>query len=278
MKTRRVITRMSDTVPVNKYGILQSDVSTNQIDLVVEQVKRVGYAVLDSNISQTELNVLSKKFDEVRNQYVKTWTENKLRTLNEYHMVRALLTLDKVFLKVAMNKELQNVLKQLITGKFILNQQNGVVNPPSENYSQGSWHRDLPYQHFTSDRPLAVNALFCLDNFTLQNGSTFVLPASHKEAKFPSDDYIRQNSVQVEAKAGQFIVLDCMIFHSGGSNGTLSERRGINHVFTIPYFKQQINLIKNFDKESLTEEEKSILGFEFQEPETIQSYLESRKK
>lgn len=39
--------------------------------------------------------------------------------------------------------------------------------------------RPVLYQHYVSSSPLAVKALFCVDDFTHENGSTFVLPASH---------------------------------------------------------------------------------------------------
>ena len=39
-------------------------------------------------------------------------------------------------------------------------------------HHQSAFHRDLPYQHFTSSRPIAINALFCADEFTNENGAT----------------------------------------------------------------------------------------------------------
>jgi hypothetical protein len=34
----------------------------------------------------------------------------------------------------------------VIQGTFILNQQNGIINPAKEADNQAAWHRDLPYQ------------------------------------------------------------------------------------------------------------------------------------
>ncbi len=169
-----------------------------------------------------------------------------------------------------------NVLGKLIFGKFILNQQNGVINPPGETYSQGAWHRDLPYQHYVSNTPLAVNALFCVDDFTQENGSTFVLPASHRAVNFPSESYIQRNALSVEARAGQYILMDCMLFHSGGINRSKVERRSVNHVFTIPYFKQQINLPELMQNVVLEPIQKEIFGFNYQEPMSIDQYLKDR--
>jgi len=268
-----------DRIPESSYGILRQDHFESEIEEIAEQVSRLGYATLDSGYTNQELQEISKEFDLVRDQYLNTWGESNLKSINEFHTIRALLTQGSgIFLQLAMNANLLAVLEKLIVGTFILNQQNGIINPPSESYNQGSWHRDLPYQHFISSSPLAVNALFCLDDFNSDNGSTFVLPASHKAIAFPSDTYIQKNAVQVEAKAGQFILLDCMLFHSGGFNKTTKNRRGVNHVYNIPYFKQQINLIGNMPVDQLTKEAKAILGFNLQEPSSIEDYLASRSR
>lgn len=166
-----------------------------------------------------------------------------------------------------------NVLGKLIIGRFILNHQNAIINPPGEPYNQGAWHRDLPYQHYVSSSPLAINALFCVDDFTTENGSTFVLPASHRAAKYPSASYIQKNALQIEARAGQYILLDCMLFHSGGFNRTNAERRAVNHVYTIPYFKQQINLSKLLTNVYINSDYIELFGIGLEEPGSIEEYL-----
>jgi ectoine hydroxylase-related dioxygenase (phytanoyl-CoA dioxygenase family) len=106
-------------------------------------------------------------------------------------------------LRLATCKKLRIVLSKLIAGKFILNQQNGLINPPDEGFSQAAWHRDLPYQHLVSSSQMAINALFCLDNFTEGNVSTFVLPASHRSENYPYSVYIQQNAIQITAATGE---------------------------------------------------------------------------
>lgn len=272
------MTKSSD-VPELVYGVLQRDHFESGLDEVAEQIRRLGYAILDSGYTPAQLREISVAFDLVRERYVNTWGEARLRSLNELHTIRALLTHGGgAFIQLAMNPSLMALLQKLIVGKFVLNQQNGVINPPGETYNQGAWHRDLPYQHYVSSSPLAVNALFCVDDFTIENGSTFVLPASHKAVTFPSQKYLQKNAVQVEAKAGQFIIMDCMVFHTGGRNKTALERRAINHAYMIPYFKQQIDLTKSISVDGLTNEEREILGFNYQMPVSVGDYLVSRER
>jgi ectoine hydroxylase-related dioxygenase (phytanoyl-CoA dioxygenase family) len=266
-------------IPSKAYGVLNRCLAESDLDEIAEQVRNLGYAVFDSGLSTDELRRLSQAFHETRTRYIDTYGEKELRTVDEYWTVRAPLTLDVEFLTLALNERLISVMRRLISGKFALNQQNGVINPPGDSYNQAAWHRDLPYQHFVSSTPIAVNALFCLDEFTTQNGATFVLPASHKSGAFPSPNYVKKNALQVEAPAGSFILLDCMAFHTGGFNRTQSARRAINHVYAIPFFKQQINIPANMKNgDALSSEARDLLGFNYLEPQTIADYLKKRRR
>jgi ectoine hydroxylase-related dioxygenase (phytanoyl-CoA dioxygenase family) len=264
-------------IPQKSYGILGQNSVTSALELAVEQVRTVGYAVLDGGYTQVQLEAIAREFDDTRAAYVASHGEARLRAADEFNTVRAPLTHGgRAFLDLALNARLLAALEQLIAGKFILNQQNGIVNPPRETYNQAAWHRDLPYQHFVSSRPLAVNALFCVDEFTCDNGATFVLPASHKSEAFPSEDYIRANAVQTEAPAGAYLLLDCMLFHAGGFNRSERPRRAVNHVYNIPYFKQQINIPRNMPQHDLSAEARRILGYDYQEPASVDDYLAQR--
>ena len=158
---------LDNKMPSGSYGILQKNTPDSAIEEAEEQVRNLGYAVLDSGYSASELENLSTNFNRARTRYIETFGEAQLKSVNEFHTIRALLTHGgDTFLKLALNENLLSILKKLIHGKFILNQQNGIINPPQETYNQSAWHRDLPYQHFVSTQPLAINALFCVDDFT----------------------------------------------------------------------------------------------------------------
>lgn len=266
------------TIPQKHYGVLERTESASALDVAVEQVLCLGYAILDSGYSANEMAQISQAFDAAHTQYVKAHGEAELKGVDELNTLRALLTWgDPAFARLALNPALMAALQMLIHGKFMLNQQNGIINPPKSTYNQGAWHRDFPYQHFVSSRPLAINALFCVDDFTLENGATHVLPASHKSGPFASEAFVEQNAVQVVAKAGSFILLDCMLFHTGGFNQSNRPRRAVNHVYSIPYFKQQINIPMNLVTADLSNQAKDVFGFSFQEPGSVASYLAQRK-
>lgn len=271
---------MNDTnknLPSSTYGVAQNVSNINDYDRKCEDIKNLGYTVISSGYTESTIENYQILFNKTRESYINKYGESFLKEINEYHTIRAPLFYEKSFIDIAVNEHLTKLLKALFDGIFILNQSNGVINPPIEDYNQGAWHRDLPYQHFVSSKPLSANALYCVDDFTIENGATAVIPASHKSEAFPSKDFINNHAIQIEARAGDIIVMDSMVFHGGCKNNSDKERRGINHVYSIPFFKQQINIPNNISEAGLNEQQKEILGFKFKEPQSVDHFFKSRK-
>lgn len=261
------------------YGVLKKDSWSDPLDHAADQIRRLGYAIIESGFTAAEITQISREFNETRARYTAQWGVEHLAAIDEHNSIRLPMALSPgPFRKLAFNSAVLSLVGKLIEGQFILNQQNGVINPAGQRYNQGFWHRDLPYQHYLSSVPLAINALYCVDDFTSENGGTWVLPATHKTAEYPSDAYVNTHAVQVHAKAGQYIVLDCMAYHTGGSNISASDRRAVNHVYTIPYIKQQIRIPGNVDETGLDAQQQRLLGIGMTTPQTVSEYLAGRAR
>ncbi|ANK88019.1 MULTISPECIES: phytanoyl-CoA dioxygenase family protein [unclassified Rhizobium] len=266
---------------ISSYGIKQQTQATTVVDFAAEQISLLGYAVVDGGYSPGEVEAFGRAFDSARvAMEMRHGGRTALETIDEHNTIRLPMLYDDLFLKLAMNDNIVELCGKLISDYFVLNQQNGISNPGgSARYNQGSYHRDLPFQHFTSSRPLAINALFCIDDFTVENGATFVVPGSHKQEAFPSDGSVAALQIQVPARAGSFIVLDCMTYHSGGVNRTERERRAVNHVYTIPLLKQQIDF-PNALQDDFTADPKArqLLGYGLSVPADVESFYRSRAR
>lgn len=263
---------------LKSYGIRYATEVSSDLEECIENVQRRGYSILDSGFDDTDIYQIRSAFDQIYERYLSEFGSEFLQSIDEHNTVRVPMKykLDEM-LKVAFNENLLGVVKRLIDGSFILNQQNLICNPSNEDYNQGAWHRDLPYQHFVSSSPLAINAIYCVDDFTINNGASYVLPFSNRIEAFASERYVVENQVQIEAKAGSFIVLDCMTYHRGGYNSSQKNRRAINQAFMIPFFKQQISIPNTVNCEHLDKELQALLGVRQSEPSSVESYLDSRK-
>ena len=265
--------------PSKKYGVIEQTSSNTDVEYACETIQRLGYGVVDGGYTPKWLATLSDAFERALDRhYAENGGRERLRAIDEHNTIRLPMYYDPIFLELATNALILEICRKLIPGYSVLNQQNGVINPPhAEKYNQGAWHRDLPYQHFVSSRPLAINALFCLDPFTLENGATKVLPASHRQEAFPSDRFVEEEAVTVSAPAGCFIILDCMTFHTGSINSTDRARRAVNHVYSIPLLRQQIDLPGALgDTYTRNSDIRKLLGYDVSSPASIADYLVSR--
>jgi ectoine hydroxylase-related dioxygenase (phytanoyl-CoA dioxygenase family) len=268
-------------VPSSRYGVTEQSDASNTTAAACEQIRRLGYAVVDGGYGTDWLATLSDAFDRAHcTATARHGGPAALTAIDEHNTIRLPLAYEPQFLELATNPAILAICRELIAGYVVLNQQNGIINPPNgARYNQAAWHRDLPYQHFTSSRPLAINALFCLDAFTPDNGSTLVLPASHLQEAFPSDSFAATERKTVTAPAGSFIVLDCMTYHSGGVNTTDRPRRAVNHMYTIPLIRQQIDLPTALGNDFTGDADvRRLLGYEVTTPSSVGAYLASRKR
>jgi len=262
------------------YGVSKQTRSDTVVDQAVETIRLIGFAVVDGKYEANELAALSSTFDGTLAATHKAHGgSEELARIDEDNTIRLLLEKNPLFLNLALNPIVLSICRRLMGNYILLNQQNGIVNPPcAKSYNQSAYHRDLPYQHFVSSQPLMVNALFCLDSFTADNGATYVVPASHKIEDFPSDVIIESQQRHVVAPQGSFIIMDSMVFHRGGVNKTNLARRAINQAYSVPFIRQQIDLPTALGSLFTTDPEaRKLLGYEVQTPTSVAAYYETRR-
>jgi hypothetical protein len=225
------------------YGIHERQTAGDAIAGHAEQVRLVGYTVMPGGFGTARVEDLGARLDAVLARQVEEFGGSaRLAAVGDALTARCVLAYDEAFLDLAIHPGVSALCRHLLGDYFVLMQQNGVINPPSETHHQQAYHRDLPYQHFVSSRPLAISVLFCIDPFRPETGATTVLPASHRVEAFPSDEAAAVLDTPIVADAGSFIVFDSMVFHRAGSNRSAHPRRGVNHVFSVPIIAQQISL------------------------------------
>ncbi|MYE88493.1 phytanoyl-CoA dioxygenase family protein [Candidatus Poribacteria bacterium] len=76
------------------------------------------------------------------------------------------------------------------------------------------------------------NSMWLLDDFTVENGATRVVPGSHRSGKHPKDAledaaHKQPEEIQLTAASGTVIVFNSHLWHAGGLNQTDSPRHGM---------------------------------------------------
>jgi ectoine hydroxylase-related dioxygenase (phytanoyl-CoA dioxygenase family) len=251
------------------HSVMERKKYEDEYTVIEEEISIKGYSILKNIYSAEEISNIKKILNEAyKKQLLEIGGEENLIKINDNNIARGLCAYNDIFIDIAVNEKVVNVLKRIFKTKFILVSQNGIINKPGTNHYQFTWHRDLNYQHYTSSRPLAISTLLCLDPFNELTGGTYILEASHKSEAFPTDGYVLENQKVVNANPGDFIIFDCMLFHRTGLNNSSSDRRAINHIYAHPSARQQYSFPGTLgEREDIKDENiRSILGYGSETP------------
>lgn len=259
------------------YGISTQTQINNEVSQYVEEVSLRGYTVIPNIFSSLELDQWRERIDIQYSLQEKEFGREFLTKIQEADICRAPIIYDFTFIQLAAHPYLLSVVERLLGNYFILNLQNAIINRPNQIHHQYSWHRDLPYQNFVISRPISINVLFAIDEFSETTGGTHFLPFSHRSEDIPSDKYIDANCIAATVPAGSAIVFDSMLLHRAGVNKSQIIRRSVNHMYTIPIIKQQYDLPRGLgERPELDPAVTRLLGYTSQVPINAEEWRKAR--
>lgn len=261
------------------YGALPQTISETDVEKYIEELNILGYTVIENVLDSTELKAFETKvlqlYDKVEAEYGKEY----LQGIKEANVVRTPLQYDDLFLELPKKQIIRDIATAALGENYSLHLQNAIINKAENIHHQRSWHRDLPYQNYVISKPISLNAMFCIHDFNTETGGTELIPYSHNLEAMPSTEYCAKHTVMSCAKAGSVVLFNSMLIHRAGVNNSGNIRIGVNHVFTVPIIKQQIDLPrllegKHRDDSFLN----SLLGYRFQVPESDKAFKDRMYK
>ena len=217
-------------------------ITDTEEDVYVEQIKSLGYAIIEDNHDASDLKFIRKNIDKIYARQVdEIGGEHHLTEIGDANIARQLLAYDDFFLDCATNEKVLGIVRRLMGDYFVLYQQTANLHKPGVVHTTHPWHRDLTFWHYTSSRPLAMTALHVIDDYT-DDCALKILPATHLREDFPSNAYVDNNAVKVSAKAGTIIVFNSMMFHRAPYNYSNEVKRSMPHFYTMHLIRQEISL------------------------------------
>jgi ectoine hydroxylase-related dioxygenase (phytanoyl-CoA dioxygenase family) len=252
-------------------GFQQREVKSD-VDAHGENLDILGYSIMESVIDRNEAARISSLLDEAYVKQEREFGADRLKKLNEHPTHRGLLAEDAVFRDMVINPKVWPVIGAILGETAILNLQNASAAFPHTKHFQSAYHKDFA-KDFVVDKPISINAFWCITDFFPENGATWVVPGSHKLSYFPTAGFIERNGVQMQAPAGSVIFWDSLLLHKAGYNRTDTTRYGINHMYTRPFIKQQIDF-PQYLKGKIDAESKlgQVLGFWTIPPKSVQEF------
>ena len=99
-------------------------------------------------------------------------------------------------------------------------------------HARSRWPRTL-----NSSYHLAVESVVPLDEFTVENGATAIVPDSHKQARWPVPEEFEARHVRVTMKPGSLLLFPALLWHAGQANRSRDSRAALLGSYTMKSIK-----------------------------------------
>lgn len=246
------------------------------------ELKKQGYTIIQNLVEESWLDLLSDALD-------KAFIEHRETQLNNHNDIQtngvALHTLLSNPIFINFLEDLQNkkffefLSESFFNGKCIINSFSGLDNLPNQPNFSAIIHRDLRF--YSGDFPIMLNCLLMVDDFTIENGGTYLLPYSHLEEGKPSDDEFFQNAIQAVGKRGDILIFNANVWHSSAPNTTQNHRRAIPITVSKSFMKQLLDYPRaiGYDRiDDFSLELQQLLGYHSRVPASLDEWYQPENK
>lgn len=241
------------------------------------QLKEEGFTILRNVISSEWLKIISSSMD------ISFENHRKIKMNKEIYDSSSIalhaLVNDDVYIEFL--KYLQSIgfIKNLQDNFFgspcILNSFSALDNLKDQSNFSAMAHRDLRF--YSGHFPIMINCLVMVDDFTIENGATYLLPGSHLEESTPSDEYFFENAIQATGKAGDILIFNSNVWHAAAPNTTSEHRRAIPITISKSFMKQLLDYPRAIGYERMHEfsdEMQQLLGYHSRVPASIDEWYQ----
>lgn len=247
------------TATIDRSSTAQDAASSELVALHQRELREQGVTVFHDVISPERLAAMRASIDAFLER------PEMINSHEDSYGAPNLVSWGQAFCDVATHPLLLAVFEGLIGKDCILSSCNFGARRPGGLRQQlhrdtGIWGDSMPFMPV----PLGIQTAWCIDDFTLENGATYVVPGSHAD---PSVEGSRE--VQRPARAGSIIAFDCQALHAGGGNRTQAIRRGVLTLYIRSWLKPQTDHKRSVSRELIegaSPELLRLLGFQRQSP------------
>jgi ectoine hydroxylase-related dioxygenase (phytanoyl-CoA dioxygenase family) len=243
-----------------------------------QELKNIGFTILRNQVNQEWLDILSKEIDkaflEHRNIQIKNNNDIDSDGVALHVILSSPLFIEflETLIKNGFIKSLQD---NFFHSKCILNSFSALNNLPNQPNFSAIVHRDLRF--YSGTFPIMLNCLIMIDDFTIENGGTYLLAGSHLEERKPTDKEFFSNAIQATGKKGDILIFNANVWHSSAPNKTQKDRRAIPFTISKSFMKQLLDYPRaiGYDKMDLfSYEMQQLLGYHSRVPSSLDEWYQ----
>lgn len=189
--------------------------------------------------------------------------------------VHHLIVLGQSFITLLEEMEVLNpYFETYFGGRYIVNSLGGSINRRSHGSYLHRIHRDI--RSFSGDLPLLLNTLVMLDDFTLDNGATYLGAGTHKTAAKINETEFYAAAARAVGTAGSVLVFNSNVWHAAGHNQTDRPRRSVTPMFCRPFIKPQFDYPRalGYDRKDWSPHLRQLLGYNSRIPASLEEWYQ----
>jgi len=247
-----------------------------------KELKEKGYTIIKNVVNKEWINILKPAMDKAFIKHRETQIKNNNDIHTEGVALHVLLS-DPIFLNFL--KHLQktgfftNLQTNFFNSKCILNSFSALNNLPNQPNFSAIVHRDLRF--YSDNFPIMVNCLLMVDDFTIENGGTYLLPYSHLEQRKPDDEEFFNKAIQATGSEGDILLFNANVWHSSAPNKTQNNRRAIPITVSKSFMKQLLDYPRAIGYDKMNDfdyEFQQLLGYHSRVPASLDEWYQPEDK
>lgn len=239
----------------------------------IRQIKDKGYFIIEKLISDEECEryklLITRLYNKYSSRYPTEESTQKFHDADEVKMVYNLHSKDISFFRIIDHPKVILIVKYLLQEGSYQNSEPFILKLSTAR----ALHNKCKKQQLHVDSgicgspfSLVVQTICALDDFTPENGSTRVVPGSHKRKEFAKDNKTYPDEVDLIMPKGSVVIYDGGLWHGSGEKKTIGDRWAIINTYARWFFRPSFDFNKNTPRRiynKLTDFQKELLGFKF---------------
>jgi ectoine hydroxylase-related dioxygenase (phytanoyl-CoA dioxygenase family) len=241
-------------------------VSAEYLDHVAQDVLQRGYSIREDVVDEAYLQRLEGEIADIRDREppARKTADETGSPGSASHRIRNLVCRSSLFRESACFSPVCKTAERLLGPGYL------VFASAINDVGPG----ELPQRLHTDDilielprpfpRPLILNAIWAITDFTAENGATRLFAGSHLRSELRPPD---TGPTIATMRRGSVLVYHGSLWHGAGGNTTRDQRR-VGMVFTycarfIRPYENQLKLIPLEEARSMSAELRQLIGFDY---------------
>jgi hypothetical protein len=250
---------------------LNKNISEEKIQSHIKDIDYYGFTKIEQYLSTYEinyfLNLINLQYEKVNFDEKIKYTGVPDRNEND-KILYSLYNIDHFFVDLLTSNAIQKIAMHKLNDEYYRFLPSNVPNYILNYYNARSsgdkldLHIDSHIPFVTKQKTNAIQLAFLLEDSSIDNGCTIVVPGSHKSGNYTDRDF--PNSKPITGKAGDLIIWDSRLWHGTTENVSQRSRWAIIATLSQWWCKQSMDIIRNLDNniyQKCSNVQKQLLGF-----------------